>query len=179
MSGHSKWSQIKHRKEAADQKRGAAFSKLLRAISVAARGNPNPDFNPRLRAAVEKAKEANVPNETLARAISRSSEEKVLEEMTLEAHGPEGSAIIVEAVTDNRNRTIAELKHLFSENDAKLGEQGSARWAFDPPDNGADSWRPKFKQELSPEARRQLDALVAALEERDDVQRVITNVTKN
>src|SRR3989344_1522407 len=105
MSGHSKWHQIKHKKGAADQKRGVAFSKLLNAISVAAKTESNPDFNPRLRSAVEKARESNVPKDNIERAINKAKESSGLEEVLIEAYGPEGVAVIIEAITDNKNRT--------------------------------------------------------------------------
>ncbi len=175
MSGHSKWHQIKHRKEAADQKRGALFSKILKAISVAARENADPALNPRLKTAIEKARVANVPNDNIERSISRSSENKQLEELVLEAYGADGSAIIIEAVTDNRNRTIAEIKHILGEYEAKLGEQGSARWAFDPPAGGTGDWRSKFTQTVSETSKTKLDGLVVALEEHGDIQKVTTN----
>ncbi|MEK9186468.1 MAG: YebC/PmpR family DNA-binding transcriptional regulator, partial [Patescibacteria group bacterium] len=98
MSGHNKWSQIQHKKGVVDKKRGATFSKLLNAVSIAARSGPNPDFNPRLRSVIEKAKENKVPQENIERAISKASENKNLEELTIEAYGPEGSALIIEAI---------------------------------------------------------------------------------
>ena len=127
MAGHSHWKQIKHAKGAADQKRGVLFSKLLRAISVAARSEPNPDFNPTLRTAIEKARAANVPQETIARSITRSGEGMSLETLTLEAYGPEGAALLIEAITDGRNRTIMEVKTLLKTHGAKWAEPGSVR----------------------------------------------------
>src|SRR3989344_3166194 len=120
MSGHSKWSQIKHKKGEADQKRGVAFSKLLNAISVAAKSEPNPDFNPRLRTAIEKAKEANVPKDNIERAINKAKEGDALEEILIEAYGPEGVAVIIEAITDNSNRTISEIKNILAKHEAKI-----------------------------------------------------------
>src|SRR3990172_4352957 len=143
MSGHSKWSQIKHQKGIADKKKAVVFSKLLKAISVAAKSEPNPDFNPRLRTAIETAKQNNVPNDNIERAISKASEQKNLEEITVEAYGPESVALIVEAVTDNRNRTIQEIKNILNENGGKMGEMGSVRWAFEQPVHGGD-WIAKF-----------------------------------
>src|SRR3990167_1562402 len=105
MSGHNKWSQIQHKKGRADKERSAVFTKLLAAISIAAKSEPKPDFNPRLRAVIEKAKENNVPQENIERAINKASEEKSLEEVIIEAYGPEGTQIIIEGITDNTNRT--------------------------------------------------------------------------
>ncbi len=172
MSGHNKWHQIKHRKGAADQKRGALFSKLLKAISVAARDNPNPDGNPRLRTMIGKAKEANVPNENIDRAVKRSSEAKELEEITIEAYGPDGVAIIVAAVTDNRNRTIAEVKAIIAEHGAKAADPGSVLWSFTKADG---EWRPSFTQTPTPEGKTRLAELVRKLEGHDDVSSVVTN----
>ncbi len=175
MSGHSHWAGIKHKKEVTDQKRGKIFSKLLSAISVAAKSEPNPDFNPRLRTAIEKAGEASVPQENIGRAIKRASEaEQDLEELTFEAYGPGGAAILIEAVSDNRNRTVAEVKKILNESSGKWAEVGSVRWAFEP-GNERGEWIAKFPQELSGEDNAKLNALVGALEEHDDVQCVYTN----
>lgn len=163
MAGHSHWKQIKQQKGAADVKRGALFSKLLAAISVAAKQEPNPDFNPRLRSAVEKAKENKVPLENIERAISKAAEAKNLEEIVIEAYGPEGAGLIIEAITDNRNRTISEIRHILDENGAKMATPGSVQWKM------------KFPQPISPEGKQKLQELVKILEEHNDAQRVITN----
>jgi len=131
MSGHNKWSQIKNKKGVADVKRGKVFSKMLRAISIAAKSEPNQQFNPRLRSAVETAKEYLVPLDNIERAINKASDQKDLSEMVIEAYGPEGSAIIIEAITDNTNRTISEVKKILSDHDAKFANQGSVLWAFE------------------------------------------------
>lgn len=177
MAGHSHWKQIKQQKGAADQKRGQLFSKLLRAIAIAAKTEPNPDFNPRLRSAIEKARENKVPNENIVRAVSKASEAKDLEEVTIEAYGPEKAAIIIEAITDNKNRTISEIRTLLNNNGAKMADQGSVLWAFDPPTGGNNEWRAKFPQPISPEGKQRLEELVKKLEEHDDAQRVITNAS--
>jgi len=174
MSGHSKWAQIKHKKGVADVKRGVLFSKILKAISIAAKPESNPDFNPRLRSAVEKAKENNVPAENIQRAISKASEEKDLQEIVIEAYGPEGVGLIIEGVTDNSNRTISEIRHLLDENGAKMANQGSVQWSFE---KSGGEWKVKFPQSLSPQGKQKLDSLVKIIEERDDVQRVITNTS--
>lgn len=178
MSGHNKWSQIKNKKGVADVKRGKIFSKLLRAISIAAKTEPNPQFNPRLRTAVETAKEYLVPLDNIERAINKASEQKDLEEMIIEAYGPEGSAIIIEAITDNTNRTISEVKKILSDHGAKFANQGSVLWAFDAPIKGnADSeWKAKFPQNISEESKAKLERLIEALDEHDDVQNIFTNV---
>lgn len=177
MAGHSHWKQIKQHKGAADQKRGALFSKLLRAVSAAARTESNPDFNPTLRTMVEKARAANVPGENIARAIDRGRKgEETLETLMLEAYGPEGVALFMEAVTDSKNRTIMEIKMLLKERDAKWAEPGSVRWAFAPAANGQ-GWVAKFLQPITSEGKEALAGLLAALESHDDIQSVVTNAS--
>lgn len=173
MSGHSHWKQIQHKKGANDQKRGQIFSKLLRAISIAAKTEPNPQFNPRLRTAVETAKENKVPLENIERAISKASEEKNLEDIVVEAYGPEGSALIIEAVSDNTNRTINEIKGVLNEQGAKFASPGSVLWAFEKKDSG---WQGKFPQSVSDNAKEKIQNLISALENLDDVQSVYTNI---
>lgn len=135
MSGHSKWHSIKHKKGAADAKRGKTFTRLIREITVAARsGGGDPDMNPRLRKAVSDGKAANMPNENIERAIKRGTGEiegADYEEITYEAYGPGGAAVLIDTVTDNRKRTVAELRHLLSKNNGRLGESGSVAWMFD------------------------------------------------
>lgn len=174
MSGHSKWSQIKHKKGITDQKKGALFSKLLKGIAVAARDNPDPQFNPRLRTAIEKAKESNVPGENIERAVKKSSEEKNLEEVTIEAYGPEKAAIVIEGITDSKNRTVAEVRTILTENGGKMADPGSVLWAFEKTVNG---WQPKFRQPLSEDAAGKLRTLMGKLEDHEDVQRVLTNAS--
>jgi YebC/PmpR family DNA-binding regulatory protein len=136
MSGHSKWHTIKHKKGAIDAKRGKIFTKLIKEITVAARtgGSGDVDSNARLRKAVNDAKGQNMPNDTIERAIKRGTGELEgvnYDEITYEGYGPSGVAIMVETMTDNRNRTVAELRHLFSKNGGNLGEAGSVAWMFD------------------------------------------------
>jgi YebC/PmpR family DNA-binding regulatory protein len=134
MSGHSKWHQIKHKKLAADAKRGKLFSKLIREISVAARmGGGDPEANPRLRKAITEAKANNMPQDTIQRAIDRGTGKiagEQYEEVVYEGYGPGGVAILVEAVTSNRNRTVSELRHIFSRHGGNLGESGCVSWMF-------------------------------------------------
>ncbi len=173
MSGHSKWKQIKHKKEITDKKRSQNFSKLLKAIKVAAKGNPNPEFNPKLRSAIDKAKEFQVPQDNIERAVEQIGE-KDLEDVTIEAYGPSGSALIIEAVTDNTNRTINEIKNILKNMGAKFAEPGSVRWSFNLP-AGEVGWTPKFEQELNEIDLKKLNELVETLEEHDDVQEVFKN----
>ena len=136
MSGHSKWSSIKHKKGAADAKRGKLFTKLARAITIAARdGGGNPDANPALALAVQKARDASMPKDNIQRAIDRGTGEgadaAAIESVTYEGYGPGGAAILVEALTDNRNRTGSEVRHLFDRHGGSLGEPGSVAWQFE------------------------------------------------
>jgi len=135
MSGHSKWHSIKHKKGATDAKRGKLFTKFIKEITVAARtGGGDPDANARLRKAILDAKAGNMPNDTIDRAIRRGTgaEEGVTyEEITYEGYGPGGVAMLIEAMTDNRNRTVAEIRHIFSKNGGNLGESGSVGWLFE------------------------------------------------
>src|SRR5262245_11429239 len=135
MSGHSKWHSIKHKKGALDAKRGKLFTKLIKEITIAARTGGSGDINQnaRLRKAVTDAKAGNMPNDTIDRAIKRGTGELEgahFEEVTYEGYGPGGVAIILNAMTDNRNRTVSELRHLFSKNGGNLGESGSVAWMF-------------------------------------------------
>jgi YebC/PmpR family DNA-binding regulatory protein len=136
VSGHSKWSSIKHRKGAADAKRGKLFTKLARAITVAAReGGGEPDNNPALAAAVQKARDQSMPKDNIQRAIDRGTgaggDAAAIERVVLEGYGPGGAAILVEALTDNRNRTSAEVRHAFTKHGGSLGEPGSVAWIFE------------------------------------------------
>jgi YebC/PmpR family DNA-binding regulatory protein len=136
VSGHSKWSSIKHRKGAADARRGKLFTKLARAITVAAReGGGEPDNNPALAAAVQKARDQSMPKDNIQRAIDRGTgagaDAAAIERVVLEGYGPGGAAILVEALTDNRNRTSAEVRHAFTKHGGSLGEPGSVAWIFE------------------------------------------------
>ncbi|MDQ7784383.1 MAG: YebC/PmpR family DNA-binding transcriptional regulator [Desulfomonilaceae bacterium] len=135
MSGHNKWSTIKHKKGAADAKRGKMFSKLIKEITIAARmGGGDPDGNPRLRTAVNAARTANMPKENIERAIKRGTGEIAgvsYEEIVYEGYGPGGAAVLVECLTDNKNRTVAEIRHIFDKYNGNLGESGCVAWMFD------------------------------------------------
>ncbi len=134
MSGHSKWATIKHKKGAADAKRGRLFTKLIKEITMAARlGGGNPDGNPRLRKAVDEAKAVNMPADNIKRGIQRGTGELPgvsYEEITYEGYGPGGVAVLIEAMTDNRNRTLPEIRTIFSKHGGNLGESGSVRFLF-------------------------------------------------
>jgi YebC/PmpR family DNA-binding regulatory protein len=135
MSGHSKWHTIKRKKAAIDAKRGKLFTKLIKEITIAARmGGGDPDGNPRLRLAIDNAKSANMPADNIERAIKKATGElegTTFYEITYEGYGPAGIAFIVEVATDNKNRTVAEIRHIFSKNGGSLGETGSVAWMFE------------------------------------------------
>src|SRR5881398_2105299 len=136
MSGHSKWSSIKHKKGAADAKRGKLFSKLSRAIIVAAKeGGPDPSGNLALQNAIEKARSYSMPKDNIERAIARGSgadsDAQAFETVVYEGYGPSGVAVIVEALTDNRNRTASDIRHAFDKNDGNLGGSGAVAWLFE------------------------------------------------
>jgi YebC/PmpR family DNA-binding regulatory protein len=134
MSGHSKWATIKHKKAALDSKRGKVFTRIIKEIMIAARNGGDPDGNPRLRTAVAAAKAVSMPNENIKRAIMRGTGELdggSIEEYAYEGYGPGGVAVIVEVATDNKNRTVSEIRHAFSKNGGNMGEQGSVAWMFE------------------------------------------------
>lgn len=136
MAGHSKWSSIKHKKGAADAKRGQRFTKLAKAITIAAReGGGDPDGNPALATAIQKAKAESMPKANIERAIDRGTGEgadaEIVERIQFEGYGPGGAAILVDALTDNRNRTSAEVRHAFTKHGGSLGEPGSVAWIFE------------------------------------------------
>src|SRR5512139_2941476 len=135
MSGHSKWATIKHKKAATDAKRGAAFTKIIKEMTVAARiGGGDPNMNPRLRTVLEKAKSVNMPADNIKRAIQKGTGElpgQVIEEVTFEGYGPGGGAVIVETATDNRNGTVGDVRHLFDKFGGNLGQNGCVAWMFE------------------------------------------------
>lgn len=135
MSGHSKWAQIRHKKAVVDAKRGKVFSKISKELSVAAKlGGGNPDMNPRLRLAIEKAKEANMPQDNVKRAIQKGTGELPgvnYEEAIYEGYGPGGVALLLEILTDNKNRTVGEIRHIMTKHGGNMGEAGCVAWMFD------------------------------------------------
>src|SRR6201993_4348370 len=133
MSGHSKWATIKHKKGALDAKRGKIFTRLIKEITIAAKSGGDPDKNPRLRTAVQAAKAENMPADNIKRAIQRGTGELPgvsYEEFTLEGYGPGGAAVLVEISTDNRNRTVSEIRHAFGKNGGNMAEAGAVSWMF-------------------------------------------------
>jgi YebC/PmpR family DNA-binding regulatory protein len=134
MSGHSKWATIKHKKAALDAKRGKSFTKIIKEIMIAARTGGDPDMNPRLRTAIVAAKAVSMPSDNIKKAIMRGTGELEggqIDEVMFEGYGPGGAAVLVMVATDNRNRTVSEIRHMFSKNGGNLGEQGSVAWMFE------------------------------------------------
>jgi YebC/PmpR family DNA-binding regulatory protein len=175
MSLHSKWANIKRKKAALDSKRADNWNKILRILVVAAKkGGGDPSSNPSLRVAVEKAKESRMPKENIEKAIKRGTGELEgvnYEEVVYEGFGPDGGAFLIECVTDNKNRTVAELRTILSKNGGNLGTVGSAAYIF-----GNDKENPIFKVKIStPENEILLDKILDSLDENDDVQEVFTN----
>jgi YebC/PmpR family DNA-binding regulatory protein len=134
MSGHSKWATIKHKKAALDAKRGKAFTRLIKEIMIAARSGGDPDGNPRLRTAILAAKNVSMPSDNIKKAIMRGTGELEggqIEEVMFEGYGPGGAAVLVNVATDNRNRTVSEIRHAFSKNGGNMGAEGSVAWMFE------------------------------------------------
>src|SRR6266550_1840839 len=191
MSGHSKWSSIKHKKGAADAKRGKLFSKLSRAIIVAAKeGGSDPSGNLALQNAIEKARSYSMPKDNIERAIARGSgadsDAQAFETVVYEGYGPSGVAVIVEALTDNRNRTASDVRHAFDKFDGNLGTSGAVAWLFERrgvvvvPADGVDAAEltmvPKTTVEVADEsAAKKILRLIDQLEESDDIQDVYAN----
>src|SRR3989338_7574028 len=173
MSGHNKWSKIKRQKEKTDAQKSKIFGKLLRMISVEekmAQGNPS---SPSLKSAIERARAANVPVDNIERAVKKANETaENLESIVYEAYGPGGVAIIIEALTGNRNKAAQEIKFILSRHGLALAGIGSATWAFEKTHEG---WVPRNTVGVSEEDAEKLSALVDELEENDEVQEVYTN----
>lgn len=173
MAGHNKWSKIKRQKEKTDGQKSKIFGKLVRMISVEAKLAQGNTSSPSLRSAIEKAREANVPNENIERAIKKANEQgEDLESITYEAYGPGGCALVIEALTTNRNKAAQEIKHVLSDFNISLAGIGSATWAFEK--NGKE-WIPKTTVPISEDDGRILENIIEALEDNDEVQEVYTN----
>lgn len=177
MSGHNKWSKIKHKKAATDAQKSKVFGKMARLIAAESKKAGGDTSAPGLRAAIEKAKQENMPNDNIERAVKKGvgADGEEMESVLYEAYGPGGCAILIEGLTDNRNRTSAEIKHLLSKAGASLSEKGAAQWAFT---KTADGWEPHTTIPLSDEDGEKLERIVEAVEESDDVQGVYTNASE-
>ena len=176
MSGHSKWSTIKHKKALTDAKKSKVFSKVTSLITIAARKGSDPDKNPTLRTVIEKAHEVNVPKENIERAIKRGTGEIAgarLEELTYGAFGPGSAVILITAITDNKNRTLAEIKKILQEHNVKFAELNSIQWMFHR--EGAD-WVSNNPVKIEDEnIKKELEALYEALDEQQDVNEIYDN----
>lgn len=166
MSGHNKWGQIKHKKAITDAKKGQVFGKLSKELTLAARGNPDPATNYRLKSVIDKARSVNMPQDNIERALKKVTDksEATLEELQLETIGPGGVAIIIHAITDSRNRTLNELKILQSTLGLKSVPPGSVKWMMNSP------------VQLSDADRQHLESILESLDEHDDVQDITTNI---
>jgi len=166
MSGHSKWSQIKHKKAITDKKKGQVFSKLSKFISLAARKGTNPEMNIDLKNAIDKARSVNMPNDSIQKAINKVSDKSSqLEELSIEAIGPGGIALRIKAISDNSNRTVAEIKKLLSDNNSKMVPPGSIAWMLGQPASVTD-----------PVIQDQISKLFETLDDHDDVEDITSNL---
>ena len=174
MSGHNKWSKIKRQKGASDAAKSKIFSKMARAIATASKQVNGDATSPILRTAIDKAREYNMPADNIERAVKKGSgaDAEAMENITYEAYGPGGCALVIEALTSNRNKAAQEVKFILSENGFALATQGSATWAFTK--EGAE-WIPKQTLPVSEDDSRALEKLIDELEDNDEVQEVYTN----
>jgi len=174
MSGHNKWSKIKHKKAATDAQKSKIFGKLARMIAVESKKAGGDVSAPNLRAILDKARAENMPKDNIERAVQKgnSNETESLESVVYEVYGPGGAALVVDALTDNRNRTAAEIKHLLSKNGFELATPGSAAWAFSKSHEG---YAPTSMISVSDADGEKLSALIEIIEDHDDVQDVYTN----
>ena len=176
MSGHNKWAQIKHKKAITDAKKSKIFSKLVRFIAVEAKLSGGKE-SPGLRVAIEKAKKVNMPKDIIEKAVKKASEPSAqMDSITYEAYGPGGVGIIIETLTDSKNRTAQDIKHILTKNSFALGGIGSVAWSFSKEKTPEGMiWKPNMLTPVSDEDLELLDKLVDELEENDDVQDVYTN----
>lgn len=177
MSGHSHWSSIKHKKGITDARKGKIFSQMAKLITIAARKGGDPEMNPGLRLAIDKARAVNVPKENIERAIKRGTGKikgEQLEEVTYEAYGPNGTPLLIEVITDNRNRTLSEIKHILNNHHSKMAETGSVKYMFE---KQGDEWKPKYLIDIADEnLKNQLIKLFEELDENDDVKEIYSNI---
>lgn len=172
MSGHNKWSKIKNKKAVTDARKGKIYTKMAKVIAVEIK-KANGDINAAgVQSAVKKAREFNVPNENIERALKKNDNASQMESIIYEAYGPGGVAIMIETLTDNRNKAAGEVKHILSENNCALAAPGSASWAFT---KTAEGYMPNMMTSISEEDGLKLDKLIEELEDNDEVQEVWTN----
>ncbi|HJN62862.1 MAG TPA: YebC/PmpR family DNA-binding transcriptional regulator [Candidatus Paceibacterota bacterium] len=174
MSGHNKWSKIKHKKAAGDARKSKVFSKLVQLIQVESKKAGGDINSTGLKLAIEKAKKENMPKENIERAVKKgtSGGSVNLENVTYESYGPGGVAVIIETLTDNKNRTGAEVKNILTKNNLVLSTPGSALWAYERRDG---RWDPKIFVDVNEEDKEKIKKLTEALEDQDDVQDIYTN----
>ncbi len=174
MSGHNKWSKIKHKKAATDAQKSKVFGKLARLIAVESKLAGGDVSSPSLRAAIEKAKKENMPSGNIDRAVKKGAGKDMtqMEAVLYEAYSPGGCALIIEGLSDNKNKISAEVKHILSKNGLSLAAQGAASWAFE---KTGDVWEPKTMAPLSDSDKEKLEKIIEEFEENDDVQEVYTN----
>lgn len=174
MSGHNKWSKIKRQKAGTDAMKSKIFSKMARAIATASKQVNGDTTSPILRTAIEKAREYNMPIDNIERAVKKGSgaEAEAMETITYEAYGPGGCALVIEALTSNRNKAAQEVKYILSQNGFSLATPGSATWAFT---KEGGEWSPTMTVPLSEEDSKTLEKLIDELEDNDEVQDVYTN----
>jgi len=172
MSGHNKWSKIKNKKAVTDARKSKIYTKMAKLISVEIK-KANGDIKAaNVQAIVKKARENNVPNENIERSLKKVDNGAQMEAITYEAYGPGGVALIIEALTDNKNKAAGEVKHILAENGSSLAASGSASWAFT---KGPEGWIPNMMTEISDEDGEKLDKIIEELEDSDEVQEVFTN----
>ena len=185
MSGHSHWSKIKWKKELTDSKKGKVFSKMAREITITAKeSGGDVNFNPKLRTAIEKARSIKMPAENIERAVKKGTGElkgEALETILVEAYGPGGIAIIIEGITDNKNRSLGEIKQILFQNNGKVVGEGGVRWMFDrkvkKDEPGVLEWVPKQGEiQVSDKKKEACQKLFEALDESDDVQEIYSNI---
>jgi YebC/PmpR family DNA-binding regulatory protein len=174
MSGHNKWSKIKNKKASEDAKKSKVFSIHVRLITIESKKAGGDKNSPGLRAAIERARADNMPADNIERAIAKGigATAESFEEVLYEAYGPAGVALLIEGVTDNKNRTVAEVKHILNQNGGSLGAQGSAVWAFE---KKAGDWVASLPMEIAAADQEALERLVSTLEDNDDIKKVFTN----
>ncbi len=174
MSGHNKYSKIKHKKALTDAKKSKIFTKMSRYITEEAKKAGGNLSSPGLRAAIDKARESNMPNDSIDRAVKKATATggAAMEALTYESYGPGGVAIVIEALTDNRNKAAQEVKHILSLNGCELAASGAATWAFE---KKSDGWMPTTTVPIAGDDLAKLETLIEALEDNDEVQDVYTN----
>ncbi len=174
MAGHNKWSKIKNKKATSDAQKSKQFSKLSRLITVEVKKAGGDRDDPCVRKAIEKAKSVNMPNENIEKAVKRAQQSDIqnMESVVYEFYGPEGVAVIIEGLTDNRNRTAAEIKSILNRNGMELAQPGSASWAFEKTDEG---YKSTTSVKISEEAKEKLSSVLNELEESVDIQAIYNN----